>query len=145
MVNIFHFICQFGNVLRMINREKIGSLNITHLHSMRPEIAYYVCIIYTQTCSLDKSVKIITVTSWWARCRLKSPASRLFTQTFVRAQIRVNIESSAPLAFVRGIHRWPVEGLVTRTMFPFDDVSWWYGLIIIALTPTLRASTSQSL
>ena len=35
-------------------------------------------------------------------------------------------QSSAPLAFVRGIHRWPVNsphrGPVTRKMFPFDDV-----------------------
>ena len=33
---------------------------------------------------------------------------------------------SAPLAFVRGIHRWPVnsphKGPVTRKTFPFDDV-----------------------
>ena len=35
-------------------------------------------------------------------------------------------QSSAPLAFVRGIHRWPVnsphKGPVTRKMSPFDDV-----------------------
>ena len=35
-------------------------------------------------------------------------------------------QSSATLAFVRGIHRWPVnsphKGPVTRKMFPFDDV-----------------------
>ena len=35
-------------------------------------------------------------------------------------------QSSAPLAFVRGIHRWPVNSPykrpVTRKMFPFDDV-----------------------
>ena len=35
-------------------------------------------------------------------------------------------QSSAPLAFVRGIHRWPVnsphKGPVTRKSFPFDDV-----------------------
>ena len=35
-------------------------------------------------------------------------------------------QSSASLAFVRGIHRWPVNcpqmGPVTRKMFPFDDV-----------------------
>ena len=35
-------------------------------------------------------------------------------------------QSSALLAFVRGIHRWPVnsphKGPVTRKMFPFDDV-----------------------
>ena len=35
-------------------------------------------------------------------------------------------QSSASLAFVRGIHRWPVnsphKGPVTRKMLPFDDV-----------------------
>ena len=35
-------------------------------------------------------------------------------------------QSSACLAFVRGIHRWPVnsphKGPVTQKMFPFDDV-----------------------
>ena len=35
-------------------------------------------------------------------------------------------QNSASLAFVRGIHRWPVnshhKGPVTRKMFPFDDV-----------------------
>ena len=35
-------------------------------------------------------------------------------------------KSSTPLAFVQGIHRWPVNsphtGPVTRKMFPFDDV-----------------------
>ena len=35
-------------------------------------------------------------------------------------------QSSASLAFVRTIHRWPVDsphkGPVTRKMFPFDDV-----------------------
>ena len=47
---------------------------------------------------------------------------------------------AASLAFVRGIHRWPVnvphKGPVTRKMFPFNDVimlrvfgrvQWWYG------------------
>ena len=35
-------------------------------------------------------------------------------------------QSSASLAFIRGIHRWPVnsphKGPVTRTRLPFDDV-----------------------
>ena len=38
-------------------------------------------------------------------------------------------QSSASLAFVRGIHRWPVnsphKGPVMRKMFPFDDVMTW--------------------
>ena len=40
-------------------------------------------------------------------------------------------QSSESLAFVWGIHRWPVnsphKGPVTRKMFPFDDViMWWH-------------------
>ena len=53
--------------------------------------------------------------------RLKSPASRLFTQPFVQAQIKENIKAHASLAFVRDIHRWPMNsphnGPVTRKCF----------------------------
>ena len=56
-----------------------------------------------------------------------SPASRLFTQPFIQAHIKEKKnQSSALLAFVRGIHRWPLNSLhigpVTRKMFLFDDV-----------------------
>ena len=67
----------------------------------------------------------ITLTSQWARWRLKSPASWLFTTVYSDADQRKH-QSSASLAFVRGIHRWPVNSPhkwpVTRKMFPFDDV-----------------------
>ena len=40
-------------------------------------------------------------------------------------------QSSASLAFVRGIHWWPVnsphKGPLARKMFPFDDVIMWQG------------------
>ena len=46
-------------------------------------------------------------------------------------------QSSASLAFVRGIHRWPVnsphKGPVTRKMFPLDDgimIDGWVGRLI---------------
>ena len=46
-------------------------------------------------------------------------------------------QSSASLAFVRGIHRWPVNSPdkwpVTRKMFPFDDVT----MISVAITGPL--------
>ena len=48
--------------------------------------------------------KNITVTSWWARWPLKSPASRLITQPFVQAQIKENIK--AP-------RHWPLWGEFT--------------------------------
>ena len=34
--------------------------------------------------------QFITMTSWWPRWRLKSPASRLFTQPFIQTQIKEN-------------------------------------------------------
>ena len=43
-------------------------------------------------------------------------------------------QSSASLAFVRAIHRWPVDsphkGPVTQKMFPFDDVIMYYVLCL---------------
>ena len=43
-------------------------------------------------------------------------------------------QSSLSLAFVRGIHRWPVnsphKGPVTQKMFPFDDVTMVSGGVI---------------
>ena len=70
------------------------------------------------------------------RRRLKSPASRLFTQPFIQAQIKQNIKSSVSLPFVRGIHRCPVnyphKGQVTRKIFPLDDVIMNTELFLIA-------------
>ena len=64
---------------------------------------------------------------WRHNERLRSPASRLFTQPFIRGPDQRKHQSSASLAFVRGIHLWPVnhphKGPVTRKMFPFDDVN----------------------
>ena len=49
----------------------------------------------------------------------------LYSTIYSRADQRKH-QSSASLAFVWGIHRWPVnsphKGSVTRKMFPFDDV-----------------------
>ena len=47
---------------------------------------------------------IITMTSKWTRWRLKSPASRLFTQSFIQTQIKENIK--AP-------RHWPLCGEFT--------------------------------
>ena len=61
--------------------------------------------------------------------RLESPASRLFTHPFIQGADQRKHQSSASLAFVRGIHRWsvnsPRKGPVTRKMVPFDDVIMW--------------------
>ena len=66
--------------------------------------------------------RFISMTSLWARRLMKSPASRFFIQC---ANQRKH-QSSPSLAFLPGIHQWPVnsphKGPVTRKIFPFDDV-----------------------
>ena len=51
--------------------------------------------------------------------------NRYYSIVYSDADIR-KYQSSASLAFVRGIHRWPVnsphKSTVTRKIFPFDDV-----------------------
>ena len=60
----------------------------------------------------------ITVTSLWARWSLKSPASRLFTQPFVQAQIKESIK--AP-------RHWPLWGeLPTQITNNAENVSIWW-------------------
>ena len=54
------------------------------------------------------------------------PHDCLLNRLFRHRSKKTSDESSASLAFVRGIHRWPVNSPhkwpVTRKMFPFDDV-----------------------
>ena len=57
----------------------------------------------------------------------------VYSTAYSRANQRKH-QSSASLASVRGIHRWPVnfphKGPVTRKMFPFDDVIMFQSWII---------------
>ena len=50
----------------------------------------------------------------------------IFYSTVCSGTDKKNHQSSTSLAFVRGIHRWPVNSLhkgpVMRKMFPFDDI-----------------------
>ena len=65
-------------------------------------------------------------------------ASQITSLTIVYSTVYSEAEqrkhqSSASLAFLRGIHRWPVNSPhkwpVTRKMFPFDDVIMRHGLM----------------
>ena len=53
-------------------------------------------------------------------------ASQIVNSTVYSGADQRKHQSSTSLAFVQGIHRWPVnsphKGPVTRKMFPFDDV-----------------------
>ena len=59
----------------------------------------------------------------WSSRRLKSLASRLFTQEFAQANTK-RISNHWP--FVMGFHRWPIyspyKRAVIRKTFPYDDV-----------------------
>ena len=50
----------------------------------------------------------ITMTSLWPRWRLKSPASRLFTQPFIQAQIKETTRAPCPWSLCRDFtgHLW---------------------------------------
>ena len=67
-------------------------------------------------------------TSEWARWRLKSPASRFFTQPFIQGADQWKHQSSASLIFVSGIHRLPVNSPhrepATRKCFHLMTSSW---------------------
>ena len=52
----------------------------------------------------NKRSYAITVASWWARWRLKSPASQLFTQPFNQAQIK---------EYIKAPRHWPLCGEFT--------------------------------
>ena len=82
----------------------------------------------------DKSSKVsYTHRDWniWDNSQLGTMVSQITSLTIVYSDVYSGADqrehqSSASLAFVRGIHRWPVnsprKGPVTRKIFPFDDV-----------------------
>ena len=82
-------------------------------------------ILYTGICSLYDHV------TPYSDVIMSAMASQITSVTIVYSAIcsgadERKYQSSALLAFVGGIHRWPVNTLhkwpVTRKMFPFDDV-----------------------
>ena len=78
-------------------------------------------------------------------------ASQITSLTVVYSIVNAGVDqrkhqSSASLAFVRGIHRWPVNSThkrpITRKMFPFDDVIMKYDTLLGQhLTAPVRRNT----
>ena len=63
-------------------------------------------------------IRYVTMTSWWVRLRLKSPAPRLFTQPFIQAQIKENIKAPC---------HWPLWGeFPTQRACNAANVSIWW-------------------
>ena len=52
-----------------------------------------ICLGFCWHLLLESSERVNTVTSWWTRWRLKSPASRLFYLWFVQGKIKESINA----------------------------------------------------
>ena len=94
---------------------------------------------------------------WWSHYNdviMGAISSQITSLTIVYSTVysgedQRKFQSSASLAFVRGIHRWPVnfphKGPVTRKMFSYDDVimGWWFLWISIFAHINWRDGQSQ--
>ena len=94
--------------VKLINDENIHNMTICCTYSFRPfSSTHYNAVMMSAMASQITSLAIVY--------------SIVYSGVDQRKQ-----RTSAPLDFVRGIHRWPVnsphKGPVTRKMFPFDDV-----------------------
>ena len=85
-------------------------------------------LIYCQAVALEVMFGIITL-RW--RPNESDGVSTIYSGADQR-----KLQSCASLAFVRGIHRWPMnsthKGQVTRKMFSFDDVIIGDGILIVS-------------
>ena len=84
----------------IVNGIYVGTGPVSHKAYMQTHLQVYLRPAIT----LDKSQLYTTMTSQWAWWRLKSPASWLFTQPFVQAQIKENIKAA---------RHWPLWGEFT--------------------------------
>ena len=95
-----------------------------HQWNHHKEHRIYNCAVITSS----TKCKIITVTSWWPRWRLKSPASPLFTQPFIQMQIKKTHQIKLHVTGLcagnsRVTGEFPAQ-MVSNAgkMFPFDYV-----------------------
>ena len=91
-------------------------------------------------------VRVTALVFHWSGVIMGAMVSQITSLTLVYSTVYSGADqrkhqSSASLAFVRGIHRWPVNSPhkwpVTRNMFPFDDVIM-IGLIQTTITHNIN-------
>ena len=98
--------------------------------SVHGVVAWYV-VVFVHLVTLFLTQHKIAITIHYNDVIMGAIASQITSLTTVYSTLYSDADqrkhqSSASLAFVRGIHRWPVnsphKGPVTRKMLPFDDV-----------------------
>ena len=100
----------------------------SHTVSFHTNLVYMVALILQVSCEIPQSSRLHKTWGHYNDVIMSAIASQITSLTLVYPIVndqRKN-QSSASLAFVWGIHRWPVnsphKGPVTRKMFPFDGV-----------------------
>ena len=81
--------------------------------------------------TLTMPTRSITLTSLWPRWRLKSPASRLFTQSFIQGRSKKTSKlcvTGLCAGNSPGPMNSPHKGPVTRKMFPLMTSSWYFAI-----------------
>ena len=101
--------------------------NVTHLQLL----FYQISIVITDSHVLQRILIFVFLESHYNDVIMSTIASQITSLTIVYSDVYSGADqrkhqSSASLAFVKGIHRGPVNSPhkwpVTRKMFPFDDV-----------------------
>ena len=73
-----------------------------HICVMSPYLVQQTSLHHFDLCCVYYVGAVLLVTSWWVRWRIKSPASRLFTLSFIQGAYQGKHQSSASVAFVTG-------------------------------------------
>ena len=116
----YHLICSLVFIGEQFHKKCSWTLSVTYV--LRLQIWNYWYMWQGPTSRTHKH---------YSEVIMSAMASRITSLTIVCSTVYSGTEQrkhqcSAPLAFVRGIHRWPVnsphKGPVTRKIFPFDDV-----------------------
>ena len=112
-------------------------------------MAYVLLNIAQEGASCDGGIKCLGYNIHYNDVTMDAIASQITSLTIVYSTVYSDTDqrkhqSSASLAFVRGIHKWPV----TRKMFPFDDViiidSYCSQQVIFQITNPLHNSCVRS-
>ena len=119
-------------------------VNVVVVVGMRTMMMMIMMIMMTMKTTLIMIITLLSLSSWlnptpndqhmwphYCDVIMSAVASQITGVTIVYSTVcsgadQRKHQSSASLAFVRGIHRWtvnsPHKGPITRKMFPFDDV-----------------------
>ena len=118
--------------------------HLRHLSNENMKVSIYISTSPKVKSARLINSRIITVASWWARWRLKSPASRLFTQSFIQAQIKENIKKIRVTGLCAG-NSSVTDEFPTQMASNAGNVSiWWRHHVMRIIQPMLLWTSSDT-